>query len=141
MLGIARTTTGGPLPALSFYLRGTPPGPNRQRGQHWAETYRSQQEWKGDTALVAKDAMNKSGITDFPWPAVDIALTFRFAKATRRDIPNLVAAAKPIIDGIVAAGIVKDDSYVYLDEVRCRVQRHLEPQPGVVVLVTPCAHR
>lgn len=125
---------------ITFELPGTPPGQNAQHGQHWAVTARSNREWQGWTVTACREAMRRAAPLGapkiaFPWPAGLIALEFRFSRSTRRDLPNLAAAAKPIVDGIVLAGLLPDDSYIYLHGFAVSVQRKLAGQPSVLVTV------
>jgi len=76
----------------------------------------------------------------FPWPAVDVEATFRYTTANRRDIGNMIASLKPVLDGLPMADIIKDDSYTYLDDVRAVVQRRLARQREVVLLIRRCKH-
>lgn len=125
--------------AMTFDLAGTPPGPNASR--HWAVRSRDNEQWKGDAQRTMTEVIRRAKIHDTPWPAVDITAIFKFAKSGRRDVDNLAASLKPIIDGIVAAGAVADDSYLYVDYVGARVQRTLVPAPLVVITVRRCVHR
>lgn len=46
----------------------------------------------------------------FPWSRVAVAYTFVYPDRRRRDPDNRLASGKPILDGVVAAGIIADDS-------------------------------
>lgn len=138
------TLDGNRVVAVTFTMPGTPPSPNRQRGQHWGQTNREQGKWRDDTATVVQNVIRLASVLhdfgELPWRDADIVLTYRFAHPTRRDIPNFIAAAKGLIDGVVKGGLLKDDSSVYLDSVECHIQRRLVPAPDVVVTVRRCIH-
>ena len=45
-----------------------------------------------------------------PWEKAHLTITFRASDKRRRDLDNLLSASKAYVDGLVAAGIVVDDS-------------------------------
>tara|TARA_R110002110_G_scaffold142957_1_gene331449 strand:- start:4210 stop:4578 length:369 start_codon:yes stop_codon:yes gene_type:complete len=45
-----------------------------------------------------------------PWEKAHLTITFRASDKRRRDIDNLLSASKAYVDGLVAAGIIVDDS-------------------------------
>ena len=47
---------------------------------------------------------------DEPWEKAHLTITFRASDKRRRDIDNLLSASKAYIDGLVAAGVIVDDS-------------------------------
>ena len=47
---------------------------------------------------------------DEPMEKAHLTLTFHAADKRRRDIDNLLSACKAYIDGLVAAGVIVDDS-------------------------------
>lgn len=120
---------------LIFDVPGTPPGENTMKSWHWAKVARSNSDWKGWTLQACRDAANRSHLGPFPWPAATMLLEFFFATSTRRDLPNLAGAGKPIVDGVVEAKVIPDDSYIYLHGYATRVSRKLVPQPFVRVTV------
>jgi Holliday junction resolvase RusA-like endonuclease len=131
--------------SVAVVMPGTPASPNRTRGQHWGTIAREQNRWRDDTARAIHEAMVRAQRDGYdfgalPWIAADIILDYRFAKATRRDIPNFIAAAKGLIDGVVQGGLIKDDSSIYLDSVECHIQRRTVPTPEVEVTVRRCIH-
>ena len=135
---------GSRVVALEVTLAGIPPGPNQQRGQHWGRIADTATFWKGQTTTLIREAVRRAQKANhdprFPWPAVDVEVTFRYTTANRRDVGNLIASLKPVLDGLVTAGVIKDDSYVYLDDVRAVVQRRLAASREIVLLVRRCVH-
>jgi hypothetical protein len=109
---------------LVIRVPGTPPGPN-VRYSHWAKRARVVKQWRDDARLVALDARNRSGIQTFPWEAVRVR--YEYVSPIRRfpDPDNAIAACKPILDGIVSAGVIVNDdrAHVSLEEPRFRVER------------------
>jgi hypothetical protein len=131
--------------SVSVVLPGTPPSPNTTRGQHWGAINRVQKQWRDDTSVAIHEAVVRAQRDGYefgalPWISADIVLDYRFAKANRRDIPNFIAAAKGLIDGVVQGGLLKDDSSIYLDSVECHIQRTLVPASEVEVTVRLCVH-
>lgn len=45
-----------------------------------------------------------------PWDKAHLTITFKAGDLRRRDIDNLLSACKAYIDGLVAGGIISDDS-------------------------------
>ena len=45
-----------------------------------------------------------------PWDKAHLTITFRASDKRRRDIDNLLSASKAYVDGLVAAGVIIDDS-------------------------------
>ena len=135
----------GRVEAIEVSLGGIPPGPNTTRGQHWGQAAKTAEIWKGDTRRVLQEAINRAKVAGhdpgLPWAAADIEVTFRYTTAGRRDVGNCIAALKPVIDGVPAAGIIKDDSSTYLDDVRAIVQRRLHHQREITILIRRCRHQ
>lgn len=99
---------------MLIVIPGTPPSPNRTRAGHWRRRYKSDQQWRSDARLLAIDARNRLRGVTFPWPRVALRYVWVVPDdRRRRDPDNWVAACKPILDGIVDAGIIPgDDSRV-----------------------------
>jgi len=111
---------------LRIELPGLPPrecSPN-WRG-HWAakaDTVRLYRHEAGWRAVLAKNAYTHAN--GGWWTAPDHAtmhVTFVVPDNRRRDKTNLAASFKPALDGLVDAGIIKDDSHQCLDD-----QYHIE---------------
>ena len=45
-----------------------------------------------------------------PWEKAHLTITFRASDKRRRDLDNLLSASKAYVDGLVAAGVIVDDS-------------------------------
>ncbi|MDD5095559.1 MAG: endodeoxyribonuclease RusA [Dehalococcoidia bacterium] len=73
---------------------------------HWAEKAKQAKRYRELSFLSAKSAMNG-------WIAPEkalVQLTFIIPDHRRRDIDNLVASFKSGLDGLVDAGVIRDDS-------------------------------
>lgn len=57
--------------------------------------------------------------------------------ARRRDPDNLAATAKPVIDGLVQAGLLLDDGHAHVDRVVLRVVVDRDRPDGWRITVTP----
>ena len=72
--------------------------------EHWAKRNRKVQAWKDDTITLARAARiprcERISVTLEHWPRDN----------RRRDRDNLVPVLKAAIDGLVAAGVVEDDT-------------------------------
>lgn len=97
------------LVSLDVDLDGHPPGPNRR--MHWRAWSREKAEWRKWTYIAALAALRSSGYADdFPLASVVVEPIFFFTTNRRRDDDNLIASLKPMLDGLVDAGVVDDDS-------------------------------
>ena len=67
------------------------------------QRYRSNKHFKAMTMLLLLDKRPRE-----PWPCVAIEYTWHSSRRT--DLDNITAACKPILDGIVHAGVIADDS-------------------------------
>ena len=84
--------------------------PNAARRIHWAV--------KSKIAGKAREQAKILGLANKgQWQAPErakITYEFHVANRRRRDLDGLISACKPYIDGLVDAGILKDDSGFYL---------------------------
>jgi len=109
---------------LRIELPGLPPkelSPNAR--VHWrkkadeTKLYRCDTGWR---AIFAKDGKD--------WLAPDMAkvdVTFVVPDKRRRDKTNLAASFKAALDGLVDAGVIKDDSHDHCDD-----QYHIRYEKG-----------
>jgi hypothetical protein len=92
---------------ITVRIPGRPPTPNARR--HWRTTHRDNAEWR----TVARESAILGG-WDYRGPepitACTIAIEFVVPDRRRRDLDNLIASTKPLTDGIVASGLLADDS-------------------------------
>lgn len=99
------------MSTLVVTVPGRPKTPNdyrgRQGGGHWRSRHANNQTWKAAGVRAALE------VKPADWePLTRCRLTVEFIVPTRarRDDDNLIAAQKPVLDGIVMAGILADDS-------------------------------
>lgn len=98
------------LVTLDVDLDGHPPGPNRR--MHWRAWSREKADWRKWTYIAALAALRSSGYADdFPLRSIVVEPVFFFTTNRRRDDDNLIASLKPMLDGLVDAGVVDDDSH------------------------------
>jgi crossover junction endodeoxyribonuclease RusA len=88
-------------------IPGRPPTPNARR--HWRTTHRDNKGWAVTASVFATEAaFLRQGRP--PITACTIAIEFVVPDRRRRDLDNLIASTKPLTDGIVASGLLADDS-------------------------------
>lgn len=74
---------------------------------HWSQRYQTQQFWRGLALLLFKNTMR--------FERAKVTVTFRWPDRRRRDVHNYMRlVVKPIIDGIVEAGVLPDDDDKHL---------------------------
>jgi crossover junction endodeoxyribonuclease RusA len=96
--------------SITVVLAGIPPGPNQLNRLHWGSKGKIVRQWRSDAYLAAVSARNEARASEFPWPTTRITYEFHVPSRSRRDRDNLVAACKPILDGIRDAHLIPDDS-------------------------------
>jgi len=79
---------------------------------HWAARLPYKNGYKQLVYLKAKEAAN--GWWEAPERA-RVVITFIVPDKRKRDLDNLIASFKPGQDGIVDAGVIKDDSEIHAD--------------------------
>jgi Holliday junction resolvase RusA-like endonuclease len=102
---------------LTFTLAGHPPSPNRSVREHFHRNAAVRKVWHDAARLAAIAAMRDAGnADDYPLRRARIRLVVIAPDRRRRDPDNAIAAAKGVIDGIVDAGVLADDSFAVLAE-------------------------
>lgn len=98
--------------SLGIFIPGRAPTPNVRR--HWRSIARDNETWKASAQTIAAEAVRDwEGRRGLKWRPVfhaSVAVTFSLPDKRNRDIDNLIASCKPLLDGIVAAGVIADDS-------------------------------
>lgn len=86
--------------------------PNDRNG-HWRARHDAQRAWREAAGWCARqlDAVD---------PPVVVTLTGRPPDRRRRDVDGWSLAAKAAIDGLRDAGVIADDSWAHVREVRLR---------------------
>lgn len=77
--------------------------------QHWALKAKHVKEWRDAAHVLAKHARIPS------CRRVLVELHYLPRTNQRRDPDNLVASLKPLVDGLVDAGVVADDTADFVD--------------------------
>lgn len=74
-------------------------------------------KWREASALACREAIGKRGHTPLVWEQKPtVRLHFFSGDNRRRDRVNLALVHKAVVDGIVDAGLVPDDSPDFIDE-------------------------
>ena len=129
------TCPHGSTPAdFVVFVDGIPPSPNELRRAHWSLRADQAEQWRTAAKLLALDKINREGWTMPEHAAIELVAVC--ATDLRRDPDNFVAACKPIIDGLVDAGVLPDDSFAVLGSLSVRQERDRSRRSGVRVTVT-----
>ncbi len=84
-----------------------PPGPNARL--HWAQRAASTRAWRFETALKVK-------LADIPpLGRIRVSATFYRRRLGVADWDNDVARLKPVVDGLVAMGVVPTDTRAFVE--------------------------
>ena len=112
---LVRTTLSG-VPPMSVLFCFHPPATAITLNQrhHWAAHARLVKEWRTAGMLYARKA--RIG----PQPPSRIAVTLPVTGRRRRDPHNWTPTVKAIVDGLVDAGVIRDDSGEFVDAVTYR---------------------
>ena len=94
--------------SITVRIPGRPPTPNARR--HWRRIAADNNLWK--LTAQAHALQVQAHDIQFGWPiaACTIAIEFVVPDRRHRDLDNLIASTKPLTDGIVASGLLVDDS-------------------------------
>jgi Holliday junction resolvase RusA-like endonuclease len=93
---------------IKLTLQGTPPSLNVWSRMHWAKAAKIKKQWENDILYTLLTTHALRAGEQFPYKKANIKITYYFATNRRRDADNL--NLKFLLDGIVKAGIIKDDS-------------------------------
>ena len=116
-------------PPLSLNDRGQTPGARARDSATAAQI-------KSDVARLARAA--RIGRHE----AIHVRLNYRPKDRRRRDADNLVATLKPCLDGLVAAGVIPDDTPAHLDWSAPRIHEPAEdrkPLLWLTITVAACS--
>lgn len=121
---------------LEVDVPGIPPGPNRTRRMHWAAIARERKDFRAWSKLAALAALADSGRSDdFPIREAILEATFFVKTRRRRDPDNLIGSLKPLIDGLVDAGVLVDDDRLTIAPPEVRVFGRAARYEGVRLFV------
>jgi crossover junction endodeoxyribonuclease RusA len=82
--------------------------PNHSKGMHWSSTSKARKDARMESCLIAKQAVKGHVVTT---NEIALKLVFVQPDKRRRDRDNLLAAAKPQIDGIADAMGIDDSRF------------------------------
>jgi crossover junction endodeoxyribonuclease RusA len=86
--------------------------PNRAKGTHWAQTHQARGKAFNDAHVLTFDAMRRHTGKWHPTNGqVPVTLTFHAPDRRKRDLDNLLAACKPMLDGVAAALLMDDREF------------------------------
>lgn len=81
--------------------------PNRRNGKHWTATASPKAGQKTDAYMLTMEAMQKTGRQEWA-EHIPLSLLFLMPDKRRRDLDNLLAGSKALIDGMAQALGVDD---------------------------------
>ena len=119
---------------LTVTIPGRPPTPNARR--HWRGISRDNAHWKESARQIAAVAMPDGWQ---PMARCRMSVEFIVPDHRDRDDDNLIAAQKPCLDGIVKAGVIKDDSARVIKEREYLPQRYARGVQATVYVFTELA--
>lgn len=123
-------------PAIIVFVPGIPASPNVTRTRSFHVNAAEANQWKSATCVAAYEAV-KGKAPRLTHARVELVIVT--ARRNRRDPDNAIAAAKPIIDGLVLAGILAEDSFAVVRHLG--IHREITPGlGGVRVEITPELH-
>jgi len=94
------------------------PDLNPNNNKHWGDKARARKNAREAMMDALKNKDNPVFVPDRPYEAailkIEFVAGFKDPQRGRRDMDNLLASAKPYIDGLVDGGILRDDTAVRL---------------------------
>jgi Holliday junction resolvase RusA-like endonuclease len=101
--------------------------PNQSWKLHWGQKARATREFKQLVYLYALQAKPADWIAP---EKASLQLTFITKDQRMRDADNLLAAAKPVFDALVSAGLIKGDDFKHLviEGVEIRMDKDNSPK-------------
>lgn len=103
-----------------------------QATRHWGRKKVIFDLWEELVFWYSKTAENRPEVLPFDLP-VFIRVTGRFKDKRRRDLDGF--CLKPIIDGLVRAGVLKDDSMDYVESIMIVGKNGQEADETVIELL------
>lgn len=124
------------MTSISFELSGLPPGPNVRVNYHWRRRAAVDKQWKADAYLAARAAMDAAWLPYTGWPIRHalVSIVHYLPDKRRRDADNLMAATKVILDGVVMAKLLADDSLDEIGQVTHTFE-YRKGKPGLLITV------
>lgn len=93
---------------ISFQINGLPDSINKMRSkrQHWTARSKYHKQWY-DIVHLASIRLKPVA----PWERVKLSIHVYRHSMYHRDYDGLVGSLKPVVDGLIKVGHIKDDSY------------------------------
>ena len=101
--------------------------PNNSKGKHWAATVALRKAARADAALLTRTV--GAGVRFAAGQEVELAITFIQPDRRARDRDNLLAACKPMLDGVADALGVNDSQFEPVT-----IRREYGKKPGAVLI-------
>ena len=122
-------------PTITFDMFGElPPSANVLHRMNRYDWGRLRAQWKADTYLTAKDAVNRQRWVA-PRLKAHVKVLFHFEDRRRRDPDNYTAGLKGVLDGLVEAGVIRDDDFASI--VLSVDAKFAAKEPGLTIEVEP----
>ena len=103
---------------------------------HWTRRYKAFQEYKQFVSAICIDQRNINR-----WCTLDkaiIYLNFKYRDNRMRDFDNVLASAKPLIDGLVDARLIKQDDHKHMEFGGIKIDSQ-QREEGVEVCLLECS--
>ncbi len=100
---------------IRFSVPGIPPSLNIWSRMHWSKAAKIKKQWERDIFYSFMSTGRVWKKNEFPYQKAKIKLTYYFATNRRRDVDNI--NQKFILDGLVKAGVIADDSIKVIGQV------------------------
>jgi crossover junction endodeoxyribonuclease RusA len=102
---------------------------------HWREKSEATKAARTNIKFLAIDAINRKIISKMNGP---VSVTYRFfvPDMRKRDSANMVQSCKPMIDGLVDAGVIEADDWTMLQTAGVLVELDRK-KPRVVLEIRP----
>lgn len=101
--------------------------PNNSKGKHWAATVALRKSARADAVLLTRAA--GAGARLAPGQEIELTITFIQPDRRARDRDNLLAACKPMLDGVADALGVNDSQFEPVT-----IRREYGKKPGAVLI-------
>ena len=107
---ITKEIVTGAFVSISIELPYLPPKEfSRNSRVHWTALHRVKDQVYDDVLITLMESGFKKGK---PLEQATVTFTFYIPDRRNRDADNLITACKPILDGLVRAGVIEDDNLV-----------------------------
>lgn len=111
-------------------IRYIPYSINSQNNMHWATKHKWKKAWEDEVYFSMME--HRSYFKKIPIPYLKLKIIYYNVQVMDED--NLRGSVKPILDGIVNAGVIYDDSPKYLSHTVEQVKVHKRKEQGVELI-------